>query len=81
VDEALADPQIAARSMIQTTAHPTIGQLDLLGVPVKLSETPGSVRLPPPRLGEHTRSVLQNDLGLDAPAIQDLSAAGAIRVL
>ena len=81
VDEALADPQIAARSMIETVLHPTIGKLNLLGLPVKLSDTPGSVRLPPPRLGEHTRSVLQHDLGLDASAIQDLAAAGAIHLL
>jgi formyl-CoA transferase/CoA:oxalate CoA-transferase len=81
VDEVLADPQVVARSMIQTTSHPTIGKLDLLGIPVKLSETPGAVRLPPPRLGEHTRSVLQADLGLDASTIQELAAAGAIRVL
>jgi formyl-CoA transferase/CoA:oxalate CoA-transferase len=81
VDEALADPQIAARSMIETVPHPTIGRLNLLGLPVKLSDTPGAVRSPPPRLGEHTRSVLQDDLGRDAATIQELAAAGTIRVL
>jgi crotonobetainyl-CoA:carnitine CoA-transferase CaiB-like acyl-CoA transferase len=81
VDEALADPQIAARSMIETVAHPTIGALNVLGVPVKLSETPGQVRLPPPRLGEHTQQILEHDLGLDAAAIRALADAGAIRVL
>ena len=64
VDEALADPQIIAREMVATVDHPTIGPLKVLGVPVKLSETPGSVRTAPPRLGEHTRSVLTNDLGM-----------------
>jgi formyl-CoA transferase/CoA:oxalate CoA-transferase len=81
IDEALADPQIAARSMIEPTMHPTIGKLNVLGVPVKLSETSGSVRLPPPRLGEHTRAVLQTDLGLDDAAIQDLLSAGTIRIV
>jgi formyl-CoA transferase/CoA:oxalate CoA-transferase len=81
VDEALADPQIAARSMIETVVHPAIGALNVLGVPVKLSETPGQVRLPPPRLGEHTRQVLERDLGLDVAAIRLLADAGAIRLL
>ena len=81
VDEALGDPQIAARSMIETVMHPTIGALNVLGLPVKLSETPGAVRSPPPRLGEHTWSVLQHDLGFAAAAIQDLAASGAIRLL
>jgi crotonobetainyl-CoA:carnitine CoA-transferase CaiB-like acyl-CoA transferase len=81
VDEALADPQIAARSMIESVPHPTIGTLNLLGLPIKLSETPGAVRSAPPRLGEHTRSVLQQDLALDASEIQDLASIGAIRLL
>jgi formyl-CoA transferase/CoA:oxalate CoA-transferase len=81
VDEALADPQIAARSMIATVVHPAIGALNVLGVPVKLSETPGQVRLAPPRLGEHTRQVLERDLGLDVAAIRLLADAGAIRLL
>jgi Predicted acyl-CoA transferases/carnitine dehydratase len=37
--------------------HATIGALRVLGVPVKLSDTPGAVRTPPPRLGEHTDAV------------------------
>jgi formyl-CoA transferase/CoA:oxalate CoA-transferase len=58
VVDALADPQLAAREMVVTVDHPTIGPLPLLGVPVKLSDTPGSVRTAPPRLGEHTEHVL-----------------------
>jgi len=59
VVDALADPQLAAREMVVTIDHPTIGPLHLLGVPVKLSDTPGAVRTPPPRLGEHTENVLK----------------------
>ena len=70
--ELFDDPQLAAREMIARIEHATIGQLRALGVPIKLSETPGAVRTPPPTLGQHTDSVLQHDLGLAADAIVDL---------
>jgi formyl-CoA transferase/CoA:oxalate CoA-transferase len=79
IEEALADPQTIAREMIQVLSHPTIGALKTLGLPVKLSDTPGAVRTAPPRLGEHTRKVLSSDLGLDAAAIQALCDAGTAR--
>src|SRR5690606_26879648 len=62
VGEALTDPQSIARAMVETVDHPTIGPIRVLGVPVKLSDSPGSVRTPPPRLGEHTAAVLTRDL-------------------
>jgi formyl-CoA transferase/CoA:oxalate CoA-transferase len=65
IAEVLGDEQIAARGMVETLAHPAVGPLRLLGVPIKLSATPGSVRTPPPRLGEHTTRVLQGDLDVD----------------
>ena len=71
LQELFADPQIHAREMVAQLEHATIGQLRVLGVPVKLSDTPGAVRTPPPRLGEHTDAVLQ-DLGFNAAAIADL---------
>jgi crotonobetainyl-CoA:carnitine CoA-transferase CaiB-like acyl-CoA transferase len=79
IDEALADPQIAARDMLARVVHPTIGSLDVLGVPVKLSETPGAVRTAPPLLGEHTRAVLTADVGLDEDTIERLRLAGVVR--
>jgi crotonobetainyl-CoA:carnitine CoA-transferase CaiB-like acyl-CoA transferase len=79
IDEALADPQIAARDMVARVAHPTIGALDVLGIPVKLSETPGAVRTAPPLLGQHTRAVLRADAGLDEEMIEGLRQAGVIR--
>jgi crotonobetainyl-CoA:carnitine CoA-transferase CaiB-like acyl-CoA transferase len=69
--ELFADPQIQAREMVAQLQHATIGALRVLGVPVKLSDTPGAVRTPPPRLGEHTDAVL-NDFGFSAAAIADL---------
>lgn len=79
VDEVMADPQIAARAMIETIDHPDIGVLRTLGIPTKLSDTPGSVRQPPPRLGEHTRMVLERDLGLEPERIAALFERGVVR--
>jgi crotonobetainyl-CoA:carnitine CoA-transferase CaiB-like acyl-CoA transferase len=57
-DEVYNDPQILARDMVVETNHPVTGPFRTMGVTVKLSATPGSVRLPAPRLGEHTDEVL-----------------------
>ena len=80
LDEVLADPQLAAREMIQSVSHPAAGPVKVLGVPIKLSDTPGSVDRPPPRLGEHTASVLQNVLGLAPEEISQLSGGGVIGI-
>ena len=60
-----SDPQVLARQMVETVDHPTIGPVRVTGVPFKLAATPGSVRTPPPLLGEHTDEVL-TWLGCDA---------------
>jgi len=54
----IADKQVVAREMIVEQVHPTAGRISVVGVPVKLSETPGSVRTPAPLLGEHTADIL-----------------------
>jgi crotonobetainyl-CoA:carnitine CoA-transferase CaiB-like acyl-CoA transferase len=76
--ELFADPQLAAREMIAELEHSTIGPLKMLGVPVKLSDTPGSVRTPPPLLGQHTDAVLSRDLGYSADAIAGLRRQNVI---
>ena len=76
--EVFTDPQLAARDMVAHLTHPAIGPLRLLGVPIKLSDTPASVRTPPPTLGQHTESVLMNDLGLGESDIKTLRANGVI---
>ena len=63
IADAVADPQVAAREMVIAIEHPDLGTINNLGNPVKLSASPAKVRLPPPRLGEHTDEVLK-DLGL-----------------
>jgi len=57
-DEVFTNPQILARDMVVETNHPVTGPFRTMGVTVKLSATPGSVRQAAPRLGEHTREVL-----------------------
>jgi crotonobetainyl-CoA:carnitine CoA-transferase CaiB-like acyl-CoA transferase len=58
-DEAMADPHVLARGMVVETEHPSAGTFKTLGIPVKLSDTPGALRRPAPRLGEHTAEVLE----------------------
>ena len=74
IDEVLSSPQLLAREMVQRLDHPTAGSLALLGVPIKLSDTPGRVATPPPVLGEHTAHVLGTDLGLNPEDIDRLRA-------
>ena len=61
--EALSDPHSVARDMVQEVDHPAAGRSKTLGVPVKLSGTPGAVRRPAPMLGEHTGEVIAEWLG------------------
>ncbi len=78
LDQVLSDPQLAARDMVVELEHPVAGAIRVLGVPVKLSESAGAVRTPPPSLGQHTDHVLQDLLGLDEGARTRLREAGAI---
>jgi crotonobetainyl-CoA:carnitine CoA-transferase CaiB-like acyl-CoA transferase len=76
--EVFTDPQLDARQMIAQAEHATLGAIRLLGLPIKLSQTPGSIRTAPPTLGQHTDAVLQKDLGLSAAEISALREAAAI---
>jgi formyl-CoA transferase len=78
MEHLFADPQIQHRGMIAEVPHPTIGTLRLTGVPVKYTETPGSVRLHPPTLGEHTDEVLTEVLGYSHEKINTLKDKGAV---
>ncbi len=80
VPEAFDDPQAVARGMTVEMAHAFAagGKVNLVGNPIKMSETPVEYRLPPPLLGEHTDEVLQEAAGLSADEIADLRAQGVV---
>ncbi|MEM9359939.1 MAG: CoA transferase [Pseudomonadota bacterium] len=61
--EVFNDPQTLARDMVTHVEHTKVGKMKAIGVPVKLSETPGAVRRAAPVLGEHTDEVIKDWLG------------------
>ncbi|MEO1695429.1 MAG: CoA transferase, partial [Pseudomonadota bacterium] len=77
IAEMHAHPQTQARDMVPTVTHPVAGDVQTIGLPVKFSKTPGAVRDPAPRLGEHTTSVL-GEFGYTPDEIGALVASGAV---
>ncbi len=78
IDRVFADPQVLSREMLVEMEHPKVGNLKLVGSPMKLSKTPVQYRIPPPLLGEHTESVLQEVLGYDKEKIARLKEGKVI---
>jgi crotonobetainyl-CoA:carnitine CoA-transferase CaiB-like acyl-CoA transferase len=71
IAEALADPQLQARAMLNEMQIPGYGGFSVLGNPIKMSEVAEAGAQLPPRLGEHTDQVLQ-ELGYTAEQIEDV---------
>ncbi len=69
--EVFEDPHTHERQMMREYDHPVEGKVKTLGIPVKMSETPGDIRLPAPMLGEHAADVLR-ELGYDDDRIKAL---------
>ena len=76
IAEMAADAQTAAREMVVQLEHPRAGRTRALGLPIKLSATPGKVSRPAPLLGEHTREVL-GEFGFSRAEVEALIAEGA----
>ena len=66
-----ADPHVKARDMIEEIDHPIAGITKQIGLPLKLSGTPGSIQSPSPTLGQHTDEVLAEH-GFTVNDIEDL---------
>jgi alpha-methylacyl-CoA racemase len=77
LDEALDSELVRAREMVVEVDQPGTGGVRLLGVPVKLSRTPGAPAGPGPGLGEHTHAVLAS-LGYEESDIAALEESGAV---
>jgi formyl-CoA transferase len=75
--EALADPHVLAREMVVDLVHPGAGPIKALGVPVKLSDTPGAVDRAAPLLGQDNTAVL-TELGYSEAEQRDLGAKGVV---
>lgn len=78
--QVFASQQVAARDMRVRMPHPVAGagHVDLIGNPLKLSQTPVTYTKAPPVLGQDTGRILASLLGLPDGTLQDLAAAGVI---
>ena len=78
LENALNNPQVVAREMTQEIEIPEVGKTKITGIPIKMSETPGSIRIPPPGLGEHTTQILKNYLYFSDIEIKNLREKNVI---
>jgi crotonobetainyl-CoA:carnitine CoA-transferase CaiB-like acyl-CoA transferase len=72
----VADPYLNETGFFRRVEHPTEGLLVTTAIPVSFSETPGSLRLPPPRLGEHNAEIL-GQLGYSPAEIAEIAGSPA----
>lgn len=77
IDKVVTEPQVRARDMVQDIELPGLGTMSMAGLPIKFSDTPGSIRRHPPMLGQHTSEVL-HEIGYDDQTIHALAEKGVI---
>ncbi|MGB0363361.1 MAG: CaiB/BaiF CoA transferase family protein [bacterium] len=77
IQEMHRHPQTQARQMVTEVNHPIEGKVETIGLPIKLSETPGGVQRPSPLYGEHTREVLLES-GYDEDKVSSFENSGSI---
>jgi crotonobetainyl-CoA:carnitine CoA-transferase CaiB-like acyl-CoA transferase len=78
VNEVFDDPQMEAREYFQQLHHPKAGTLTYPGAPFQMQETPWSLRMPAPLLGQHNEEVFCGMLGLENADLAKLSGAGVM---
>lgn len=78
IDQVLADPQIVARGMLRSMQRQDGTEIKVIGFPGRLEKSPATYRIAPPRLGQDTRAVLSEALGLAPAEIERLCAAGIV---
>ncbi len=77
IDKVVQQPQVHARDMVQEMSLDGLGMMSMAGLPIKFSDSPGAIRLPPPRLGQHSAEIL-GELGYPAEKIAALAESGAV---
>ena len=77
LEQVFNDPQVHHNKMVEEFDHPKAGKVKVVGIPVKLSRTPGQVRTPPPAVGQHTDEILRS-LGYTTEQIASLRAAKVV---
>jgi len=78
VAQVMQHPQVLAREMLVRLAHPVAGEMTVPGIPVKLSDTPGALRMPAPTLGQHTEALLGELLGYTPDQVAEFYAEDAL---
>lgn len=77
VSDVVKDPQVLAREMIADLPHPNVPDLKVPSSPMKLTETPATLRMAPPLLGQHNAQIL-GELGYTADQVKKLQEKGVI---
>lgn len=78
IDKVVNHPQVLAREMIAKVSHEITGSVEVPGVPIKLSETPGQVTSSAPALGEHTAKILTGLLAKSPETVDRLEREGVV---
>jgi len=79
IDQVVDHAQVRARQSLVESTHPVAGSIRMTGPPVRMSDTPGTVRTPAPLLGEHTEEILRDRLGMTGTEIARLHHEGVVR--
>jgi len=72
IEDVFNDEQVLHRQMLLEISDPVAGKIKQIGIPIKLSETPGTIRSPPPELGQHTEEALTEIAGLTRDEVKRL---------
>lgn len=78
IEDVVSDPYMHEAGHITSVRHDAIGDVPVQASPIRMSDTPTSIRRPPPRLGEHRDSVLSDWLALSSEEIAALKAEGVV---
>jgi crotonobetainyl-CoA:carnitine CoA-transferase CaiB-like acyl-CoA transferase len=76
-EEVVADPQVAHNELLATVDYPGLGEVRVVGMPARFSQTPGTIRLGPPTVGQHTDEIL-GALGYGAEEVRRLRQEGCV---